>query len=78
MSHITPPHPIYSLIRASGETTCGLIRLLSDELVLVRSIGGKEYIGLLVGRRSWRKEGAGGRRDMVVDRRDMVQKYDKI
>ena len=29
-------------------------------------------------RRSWRREGAGGRRDMVVDRRDMVQKYDKI
>ena len=26
----------------------------------------------------WRRERAGGRRDMVVDRRNMVQKYDKI
>ena len=37
------------------------------ELVRVRSIGGKEYIDLQVGRRSWRREGAGGRRDMVVE-----------
>ena len=39
---------------------------MSVELVLVRSIGGKEYIDLQVGR-SWRREGAGGRRDMVVE-----------
>ena len=39
---------------------------MSVELVLVRSIGGKEYIDLQVGRRSWR-EGAGGRMDMVVE-----------
>ena len=31
---------------------CGMIRLVSVELVLVRSIGGKEYIDLQVGRRS--------------------------
>ena len=41
---------------------------MSVELVLVRSIGGKEYIiDLQVGRRSWRRKGAGGRRDMVVE-----------
>ena len=40
---------------------------MSVELVLLRSIGGKEYIDLQVGRRSWRREGAGGRRDMVVE-----------
>ena len=46
---------------------CGLIRLVSVELVLVRSIGGKEYIDLQVGSRSWAREGAGGRRNMVVE-----------
>ena len=51
----------------SGEAACGLIRLVSVELVLVRSIGGKEYIDLQVGRRSWRREGAAGRMDMVVE-----------
>ena len=40
---------------------------MSVELVLVRSIGRKEYIDLQVGRRSWRREGAGGRMDMVVE-----------
>ena len=40
---------------------------MSVELVLLRSIGGKEYIDLQEGRRSWRREGAGGRRDMVVE-----------
>ena len=39
----------------------------SVELVLVRSIGGKEYIDLQVGRRSWRREGAGRKRDTVVE-----------
>ena len=42
------------------------MRAVSVELVLVRSIGGKEYIDLQVGRRSWRREGAGGRRDIMV------------
>ena len=40
---------------------------MSVELVLVRSIGGKEYIDLQVERRSWRREGAGGRRDILVE-----------
>ena len=51
---------------------------VSVELVLVRSIGGKEYIDLQVGRRSWRREGAGGRRDMVVECRQEGEGKRKI
>ena len=50
---------------------------MSVELVLVRSIGGKEYIDLQVGRRSWRREGAGGRRDMVVECRQEAREEGK-